>query len=151
MIKDILIDFMLFSLVEAFITYILIKNFFNVDLPKFNIFIMGIGFSIIGEIFPIFLYQILMCFYIGIIYSIFGNTKFLKAIVFGFISLIFALITEMFYNICLEIFFYKILLNTNDLINIWLFFIPLRIIQILIIYLGGVFKMKMWTGEIKHK
>lgn len=134
LVKDVVVDFCLFSLIEGFIYC----YFFNVvgKLGKFKIkeiLILSIGNCLISQIFPPVFYQIIMMLWMGILLNKFKKIKLIDGIKFGFYVMIYQLIIEMlfamFYDIILNIDLFKI---TKLKLSINMFI--LRFIEIILIY-----------------
>lgn len=149
LVKDVVVDFCLFSLIEGFIYC----YFFNVvgKLEKFKIkeiLILSIGNCLISQIFPPVIYQMIMILWMGILLSEIKKIKLINGIKFAFYVMIYQLIIEMIFAMFYEITF-KISFNKVIPFNMFLFTIPIRIVQIYIIILIRRIKMKGWIGEVR--
>lgn len=133
LVKDVVVDFCLFSLIEGFIYC----YFFNVigRLGKFKIkeiLILSIGNCLISQIFPPVFYQIITILWMGVLLNKFKKIKLIDGIKFGFYVMIYQLIIEMIVAMFYEIIF-KINFSTMKKFYLFLIMIPVRIIEIILI------------------
>lgn len=133
LVKDVTIDFCLFSLIEGFIYC----YFFNVvgKLGKFKIkeiLILSIGNCLISQIFPPVIYQVIMILWMGFVLNKFKNIKIANGIKIALSVMIYQLIIEMiiygFYDFC-----FGIDLNITNKILLFIYMIPMRFFEIFII------------------
>ena len=133
LVKDVVMDFCLFSLIEGFIYC----YFFNVvgKLEKFKIkeiLILSIGNCLISQIFPPVIYQMIMILWMGILLNKFKKIKLIDGIKIGLYGMIFTMIIEMSFSIVIE------LISGFNFINIkfiysYIIFILLKIFEIILI------------------
>lgn len=133
LVKDVVVDFCLFSLIEGFIYC----YFFNVvsKLGKFKIkeiLILSIGNCLISQIFPPVIYQVIMILWMGFVLNKFKNIKIANGIKIALSVMIYQLIIEMiiygFYDFC-----FGIDLNITNKILLFIYMIPMRFFEIFII------------------
>lgn len=133
LVKDVVVDFCLFSLIEGFIYC----YFFNVigKLGKFKIkeiLILSIGNCLISQIFPPVIYQVIMILWMGFVLNKFKNIKITNGIKIALSVMIYQLIIEMiiygFYDFC-----FGIDLNITNKILLFIYMIPMRFFEIFII------------------
>ena len=153
MLREMVIDFVLFSFVEG----LLYAMFFNrvCKCKKFNVFeiiVMSIGNCVVSCLFPPIIYQIFMmgwmafCSYLknGTDRTTFQYVKYSFLVMFG------QLITEMVFAM-----FYEFILNIDlfdcDRLKLFIAMIPLRIVQLIIIIMIGGLNMKGWLGGVVRK
>lgn len=153
MLKEVVIDFILFSGIEGF----LYAMFFNKvckckKLNIFEIFIMSVGNCLLSCFVPPLLYQLLMMVWMAIyMYFIEKRKKtILKYIEYSSLMLFGQLIIEMLFAM-----FYEFILNIDLFeyakFNLFVVMIPIRVIQLLIIVIIGGFNMKGWLGGVVRK
>ena len=153
LLKSIIIDFCLFSLIEGYIFCLFFEKIGGCKKFKWwQILILAFGNCIISQIFPPIIYQLLMILWMSVVLLII--TKNQNNLKYAFYSMIFILIVEM--NIC---FLYEYIINIDfsKLTNFRLFIIniPLKIIEMVIIeiFFKKILKkeevsMKAWAGEV---
>lgn len=148
MIKNIIIDFILFSFIEAWIYSLFFNKLCGVKKFKiWQIFIMGFGISIIGTLLTPIIYQIFIILWMAICICCWNNDfKYIERIKFSFLAMMYTLVIEMPYSILCESFF-KI--NFVELSYMKLFFtmIPIRFVEVFIMI--GVKNLKSWMGNIR--
>lgn len=153
MLREMVIDFVLFSFVEG----LLYAMFFNrvCKCKKFNVFeiiVMSIGNCVVSCLFPPIIYQIFMmgwmafCLYLknGTDRTTFQYVKCSFLVMFG--QLIIEGIGMMFYEFILHINFIE-----QSKFIVFYMMIPMRIIQLLSIIVIGGFNMKGWFGGVVRK
>lgn len=150
LVKNIVVDFCLFSLIEGFIFCLFFDKIGECRKFKwYEILILSIGNCIISQVFPPVAYQIIVLFYMSFIIKIFDKQyNVIYYIKIVFFSIIFMLITEMMFAM-----FYEFILNFNDFVSInilnkFITTIPMRLFQIIILYKGDKI-MKIWYGEVR--
>ena len=143
LLKDIIVDFCLFSLIEGWVLAQFYEKICNCRKFKWwQIIILSFGNCIISQMFSPLLYQILMILWMGLFISVINQkNKFLLS----FLSMIFLLIIEMNYSYILSLF--NIMSERINYILLFIYILPMRLIEILIIK-GGV-KMKAWIGSVE--
>lgn len=134
LIKDVVIDFCLFSLIEGFIFCLFFEKIGGCKKFKwYEIFILSIGNCIISQVFPPVVYQIIAIFYMSILLKVLKELKIIKSIRLVLISIILMMTIEMifaiFYEVLFDIDFTKI--NT---IKSFILSIPMKIIEIILIF-----------------
>lgn len=153
MIKDIIVDFVLFSGIEG----ILYAMFYNkvCYCQKFNIFeiiIMSMGNCLIScIILPIF-YQILMIVWMSFCLLLKERNfdSILKYIKYSVVGMIVFLVCETVTMFPLDKIF-GINYNILSKFQIFICLIPTRILELLIILIGGHTNMKSWFGGVVRK
>ena len=153
MLREMVIDFVLFSFVEG----LLYAMFFNrvCKCKKFNVFeiiVMSIGNCVVSCLFSPIIYQIFMmgwmafCLYLknGTDHTTFQYVK------YSFYGLLYSLITEMLYAM-----FFEFILNI-DLFNFtkvqtFAVMIPIRLLQFVVIIEWRKTHMKSWLGGVVRK
>lgn len=136
LVKDVVVDFCLFSLIEGFIFCLFFEKIGGCKKFKwYEVLILSIGNCIISQTFLPIIYQIVILVYMSFILKLFDKQyKIYYYIKIVFLSIIFMLITEMLFAMFYELFFNIIFSNTNELNN-FIITIPIRIIQIILINL----------------
>jgi hypothetical protein len=66
-------------------------------------------------------------------------------------AMVYVLVTEMAYDAMLELLNVASLLTMDDLVKLFLYLIPIKIVQIIVIMKWGDNMSKLWTGEIVRK
>ncbi len=133
LLKNIIIDFCLFSLIEGYIYCLFFKVFGNLkEFKNYEVFVLSIGNCLISQIFPPVIYQFFMILWMSIVLKIYHNNKFFNNIKNGFYGLIFTLITEMPFAMLYE-YIFNIRFNLFNKYKMFLLIIPIRFIQIKII------------------
>lgn len=148
MLKELLYDFTLFSLVEGIIYVLFFEKIF--DIKKFSFveyIILSLGNCILSEIYPPLVYQIIMMLWMFIFISVKENKIKLKYLKYVLIPVFYLLCMEMVYNIILVEIFNVDCFNLNNIL-LFLYMIPVRFLEIIVIIKGGDF-MKTWLGTIK--
>lgn len=135
LLKNIITDFCLFSLIEGFIYCYFFHVFDKIRKFKLKeIIILSIGNCLISQIFPPIIYQIFMILWMSTFLNYVRKIKYKECLKMSFYVMIFQLVTEMpiamIYEIILKL---ENSLNLNK-INIFINTIPMRIIQIISIY-----------------
>lgn len=135
--KDILLDFILFSGIEGFIFCLFFYKIGNCRKFKwYEWLIMSFGNCVISKVFPPIIYQILMIIWMAyfnkFVINEYNYKYYLK---FSGLSMFFFLITEMPYNMILELFNITDIFDIQNKFVIFEIMIPLRIIQFIIIYM----------------
>jgi len=157
LLKDIIIDFILFSGIEGFIFCLFFTKIF--DCKKFKIyqwFLLAFGNCLISKIFPPIIYQLIMIIWMSILLYLF---KFKNKLLYCFgasgLSLLMFLILEVIYSILLEKIMnfesLKLFLTDFEMIKLFIFIIPLRIIEIINIFIIKEIKMKVIIGGVVRK
>lgn len=152
--RNIVTDYFLFSLIES---YIFVK-FFEVvgGCKKFKwweIGLLSLVNCVVSQTLPPILYQVIGLIYMGAYIKIRDNMKIKDSAKIVLFSSLYMLVIEMIYNILFATLGILDGFLVND-ITLFLFMIPIRIVEISILILG-VHKMangKWWLGDnIKRK
>ena len=147
LLKSIIVDFCLFSLIEGWVLTQFYEKICNCRKFKwFEIFILSFVNCIISQVFSPVIYQILIILWISFYLYILNKIKYIDCLKYSLKSMIFILIIEMIYNIVCESLFNFDGFNLNKII-LFLFIIPIKILEIIII--RGSEKMKLWLGSIE--
>lgn len=151
-IKNCLIDFILFSLIEGYIFSLFFEKIGNCKKFKWwQIIIMSMGNCIISQIFPPTIYQIIMIFWMFIIICIIEKNINKKYILLPINSFTCTFIIEITYSILLNEFLsFDRFYHFNNIFTIFLFSIPLKILEIILIR-KGCDVMKAVFGGIVRK
>lgn len=149
LVKDVVVDFCLFSLIEGFIFCLFFEKIGGCKKFKwYEVLILSIGNCIISQTFLPIIYQIVILVYMSFIIKLFDKQyKIYYYIKIVFLSIIFMLITEMLFAM-----FYDFVLNINFIkikeVKNFIAMIPIRILQIFLI-MKGTNIMKIWMGEVR--
>lgn len=146
-IKDIVIDFILFSGIEGFILLLFCNKVF--DYKKFT-FIQWLIFSftncIITVLFPPIIKQLIGILWISLFLYLFKSNKekYLKCLLAGFFSMAMLIVIEVIYEIILNKLTnfeaFNLFLSDADNFKLFILTIPLRIVEIINILMIGVTK-----------
>lgn len=149
-VKDILMDFILFSLIEAFIFCLFFEKVGGCRKAEWveDIIPLAITNCLYSQILPPLIYQFISMITMILILKFRHNMYLRKSFMIVFLSITLMLIIEMFYNIFIILFFDKDCFNIN-LFQLFLFIIPIKIIEIMILKKWGDKMKKFWLGEIK--
>lgn len=149
LVKDVVVDFCLFSLIEGFIFCLFFEKIGGCKKFKwYEVLILSIGNCIISQVFPPVLYQIIILFYMSIAISAFDkkyNIRYYFKIVF--LSIVFMLVVEMNFGIIFELIFKENFISIS-LFYSFLISLFLRILEIFFIFKGEKI-MKIWWGEVR--
>ena len=157
LLKDIIIDFILFSGIEGLIFCLFFRKIFNCKKFKpYQWFLIAFGNCIISKVLPPVVYQLFMIIWIAFILYIFKfNKNIFNCLKMSGLSLCMFLITEIVYSILLEKFVnFESLTFLTDLEELKLFvlIIPLRIFEIINIFIvKEIMKMKVIIGGVVRK
>ena len=143
LVKDIVVDFCLFSLIEGFIFCLFFDKIGGCKKFKwYETLILSIGNCIISQVFPPVVYQIIVLFYMSFIIKIFDKQyNVIYYIKIVFFSIIFMLIFEVGIFILYDIFFN--LIFTENILKTFIGTIPIRILQIYTIFYLSKEKIKL--------
>ena len=134
LLKSIIVDFCLFGLFEGWICCLFFEKIGKTNKFKwYQILILSFINCIISKIFNPIIYQILMIIWTISFLTIYKKFKLFKNIKYGLFCVLYMLIIEMNYSILLEIFFNIDCFNLT-ILNKFIYMIPLRFMEILIIY-----------------
>ena len=133
LLKDIIVDFCLFSLIEGWILTQFYEKICNCRKFKwYEILILSFINCTISQVFVPVIYQILIIIILSVILYYKENYTFIKCIKNSILSMLFILITEMSYGMLCEILFKINFINLSK-ISLFNFMIPIRLIQYLLI------------------
>lgn len=149
LVHRIVSDFLLFSLGESLIFSFYFKRIGNCrGFGIVEVFIIGLVNCIISQLIPPTLYQFLAVIWMGCYLYLFKNKTILVGLYLSTCAIVLMLVIEMIMAM-----FYENVLNINfmNLKNIELFItiIPMKLIELILIYGGD--KMKMWYGSIEKR
>ena len=154
LLKSIIIDFCLFSLIEGYIFCFYFKTVCNCyKIKLYDGLLLGVINSVVSIIIPPILYQFVCFTIMGYFIYLKSEIKLLKSIKYSFLCLLFMSVIEMFYTMILELGFSIDMYNINNEKR-FKFFIILKIIEIILLFLyknkikKGEIKMKMFAGEV---
>lgn len=149
MIKDIIIDFVLFSGVEGFIFCLFFEKIGKCRKFKwYEWLILSVGNCLISKMFPPVLYQIIMIVWMTTFLYIGNRNSLFDRLKLSFQSLVFFLICEMLVSMLYELVLGIEFTNINNL-KLFVLMIPVRIIEILFIRRWNT--MKVWMGGVVRK
>ena len=155
-LKNITIDFVLFSGIEGLILILLFNKAFDYKFTFLQWFILSFVNSIITTIFPPIAKQGIAILWISMFLYLFkeNKEKYIKCLLASIFSLAVIIITEVFYDILLlklinfEAFNF---LSDSDNFKLFILIIPLRIIEVINTFVIGVIKMKLIIGGVVRK
>ena len=133
LLKDIIVDFCLFSLIEGYIFCLFFEKIGGCKKFKwYQVFILSMGNCFISQTFPPLLYQIVMIIWMYIYLKIL-NKKEKNILLYSAISMIILLIIEMIYNIALEV-----IIGLDGFImnkfNLFLLILPIKLFEFILVY-----------------
>lgn len=132
LVKNIVVDFCLFSLIEGFILCKFYERICKVNRFKINeIFVLSLINCLISTILPPLFYQIIIILWIGVFLKIFKKIKYIIGVKYGLLSMIFVLITEAIVLFILECLNLKVFISNNNVY--YIYFIFIKIFQLIII------------------
>ena len=157
-IKDILIDFLLFSGLEGFIFCLLFHKVFTCKKFKFYQWLLLASVNcIISQIFPPVVYQLIILVWIAsLLFLINKDIKFIKCLLISFLSILFFFVLETPYEILLSIILkfeaFNMFLTDLEFLKLFILIIPLRVIEMLLIKkIGDNKAMKIVIGGVVRK
>lgn len=151
MIKVILVDFILFSLIEAYVFYLFFKIVGKCNRFKMiDVIIIGLVNSIITSVFPPLMFQLTSIIYLGIMISNKEKTNIWKSLFISISSLTYLMVLEIIYSLAMSIFFNIDTFEYNNL-ELFLLIIPIRVVEIYLLRRGEPImkNLKMWIGEVE--
>jgi len=157
LLKDIIVDFILFSGIEGIIFCLFYTKVYKCNKISFlKWFIFSIVNSIISKIFPPVIYQIIMTFWIFIfLYFINKNENITICIKSAILSMCIFVLLEIPYSVLLEYLFrfesLNLFLTNFEKLTLFVLIIPLRIFEIISIYIMEVIRMKVFIGGVVRK
>lgn len=157
LIKDILIDFVLFSGIEGFIFCLFFCKIFNHRKFKFyEWFILSFINCLISKLLPPIIYQAVVILFMSIYLYILNNKEhYLHYLKMSGLSVAMFLVTEILYSIILNLVLkfnmLQFFMNDFELLRQFIFLIPLRIIEIINIFIIKEIKMKIILGGVVRK
>lgn len=157
LIKDVIVDFILFSGIEGLIFclfFVKIGNCKKINFAKW--FLFSFVNCIISKIFPPVIYQIISGLWIFIfLHFINDNKNISKCVKSSIFSICMFLVLEIPYSILLEYFFkfesFRLFLTDYEQIKLFILIIPLRIFEIINIFIMEEIKMKIFIGGVVRK
>ena len=139
LVKDVVVDFCLFSLIEGFIFCLFFEKIGGCRKFKwYEVLILSIGNCIISQVFPPIIYQIIAIFYMSILLNLLKIEKIFKCLKIVITSMILMMIIEMIFAMIYEVLFKIDFVHCNDYL-LFLFVIPIRAVEILLI---NIFRRK---------
>lgn len=139
LVKDVVVDFCLFSLIEGFIFCLFFEKIGGCRKFKwYEVLILSIGNCIISQVFPPIIYQIIAIFYMSILLNLLKIEKIFKCLKIVITSMILMMIIEMIFAMIYEVLFKIDFVHCNDYL-LFLFVIPIRVVEILLI---NIFRRK---------
>lgn len=160
MIKDIIIDFVLFSGIEGFIFCLFFEKIGKCRKFRwYEIILLGLGNSIISTKFHPIIYQFCMIIWMSFIIKMFNKDNNIKRILkYTSLSILYFCIYEVLYSIILlKLFDFDWLnsckCNIEEIFTRFLFMIPLRVLEIgsIFLYKGRRNTMKVILGGVVRK
>ena len=156
-IKDILVDFILFSGIEGFIFCLFFTKVG--DCKKINFiqwFVLSFVNCIISKFLPPVIYQLTIILWISVfLYMLNGKDKYFRYLIIGLSSVGLFFVEEILYSIILQKFLslelLKFFMNDLESLKLFIFIIPLRIIEIINIFIIRRVKMKIVLGGVVRK
>ena len=154
---NIIIDFILFSLIETFIVYLFVYKVFKCKKVKtIYLILMALINSILSQLLPNILYQVIIIIWISIFLYFYDKNKiytyYLKMM---FKIFIYFFIIETVYGMSLQVLFnFNGLSNSleiKDKLKLFCLMIPLRIIEFIGIKIMEVTRMKLVLGGVVRR
>jgi len=135
--KSMLMDYVLFSLIEG-----IIFNLFFINIGKLNrikwwqVPIMAFINCVLSCVLPLLAYQPIVIIS-NAIFLLLNKNSIKNSFKYSALSVLFFLIMETAYNVVLEVFFHfdAIGVNRDEKLKIFLIIIPLRIIEVITLFL----------------
>ena len=157
-LKDIAIDFVLFSGIEGFILCLFFTKVCGCNKVNFiKWFIFSFVNCLISKLFPPVIYQGIMILWMAIfLYHTNNKDNYFRYLKFSSIAMGMFLVTEILYSILLNkvmnVELLKFFMSDFEQIKSFIFLIPLRIIEIINIFIIRRFKeMKIILGGVVRK
>ena len=149
MLREMVIDFVLFSGIEGFIFCLFFEKVGECRKFKwYEWLILSIGNCLISQLLPPLLYQFVCIIWICSFLHISNNLSILNGLKLSFKSVIFFLIFEMVFAMIYEVMFnidFSVLDNTKA----FMFMMPIRLVEILFLRRWNI--MKIWFGGVVRK
>ena len=149
MLREMVIDFVLFSGIEGFIFCLFFEKVGECRKFKwYEWLILSIGNCLISQLLPPLLYQFVCIIWICSFLHISNNLSILNGLKLSFKSVIFFLIFEMVFAMIYEVLFnidFSVLDNTKA----FMFMMPIRLVEILFLRRWNI--MKIWFGGVVRK
>ena len=156
-LKDIIIDFVLFSGIEGLLFCLFFVKVYKCNKITFDKWLLlSVVNCLISKIFPPVIYQIIMILWIFIfLYFINKNTNVAICIKSAIFSMCMFVILEIPYSILLEYFLkfesLSLFLTNFERLKLFILIIPLRVFEIISIYIMEVIRMKVFIGGVVRK
>ena len=149
MLREMVIDFVLFSGIEGFIFCLFFEKVGECRRFKwYEWLVLSIGNCLISQLLPPLLYQFVCIIWICSFLHISNNLSILNGLKLSFKSVIFFLIFEMVFAMIYEVLFnidFSVLDNTKA----FMFMMPIRLVEILFLRRWNI--MKIWFGGVVRK
>lgn len=151
MIKDVIIDFVLFSGIEGFIFCLFFEKIGKCRKFKLHEWlILSVGISIISQILPPTIRQFIMIIFISLLLKYLRKfNEIFVCFKMSLCGLSLFLLTEVPYNILLELIINKDL-STLSILELFIYLIPIKLLEIFIC-LEGRNIMKVLFGGVVRK
>ena len=141
LVKDVVVDFCLFSLIEGFIFCLFFEKIGGCKKFKwYEVLILSIGNCIISTLLPPLMFQLIGLLYMTLYINIRDKFNLIKSFKISLFSSIYILILEMLYSMIFLILFKNDLFFIND-IYLFLLILPMKILEISLIKIiknGGI-------------
>ena len=149
MLREMVIDFVLFSGIEGFIFCLFFEKVGECRRFKwYEWLVLSIGNCLISQLLPPLLYQFICIIWICSFLHISNNLSILNGLKLSFKSVVFFLIFEMIFAMIYEVMFnidFSVLDNTKA----FMFMMPIRLVEILFLRRWNI--MKIWFGGVVRK
>lgn len=150
-LKSVMTDYALFSLIDAYIFCLFFKKVGKCNNIKwYECMLLGLINSLVSLMGIPMVYQIFGIFYMGAFISLKKSQKIKDSLFISMSASIYMLIVEMMYTFLISVMF-KIDVFTFENIERFLIIIPMRVIEIIILKRGEriIMKLKWWAGEVE--
>ena len=149
MLREMVIDFVLFSGIEGFIFCLFFEKVGECRKFKwYEWLVLSIGNCLISQLLPPLLYQFVCIIWICSFLHISNNLNILNGLKLSFKSVIFFLIFEMVFAMIYEYIIKIDLFQYNDFMR-FLAMLPIRLVEILFLRRWNI--MKIWFGGVVRK
>lgn len=153
MIKDVIIDFVLFSGIEGFIVCIFFQNIGKCRKFKWNEWlILSIGNCLLSTLFPPILHQIAYIVWMGLYLYLLNKTtiNIFKGLKLSLTIMVVFYIVEVLYSIIIEYTMLYDMILSEDKFKVFLILFPTKFIEFIISLKGEKF-MKLVVGGVVRK
>lgn len=156
-LKDVAIDFALFSGIEGLIFclfFIKVGNYRKFTFAEW--LILSAGNCIINQALPPVIYQIVMILWMSMfLFFISGKEKYGRSLGYSSAAMGMFFLLEILYSIILQkvldLELLKFFMNDLESLKLFIFIIPLRIIEIINVFVIRRIKMKVVLGGVVRK